>query len=488
MSTSTGTEVKSQLRRELNFWDVLFFNIATVLGPRWIASAANSGPTSLTIWTVAAIFFFVPTALIIVELSTRYPTEGGLYIWAREAFGEFHGFVAGWAYWTYTMFYFPGLLLASASMAAYIGGDKTAYLHDSKSFLLVVCLLMLAVAVILNIIGLNIGKWLQNAGGVGTYIPLLMLVGMGAYIYMHHGSQTQINWSNIIPTKKNLDLDTINLWASIAFAFTGLELCSAMSEEVKNPQKTIPRAIYAAGIMIAVIYILGTIAVMVMVPSQNVDPKSGVFQAIHDGSALIGIAFFSIIAALLVTVGNAGGVGSTVAGISRVPFVVGIDHYLPAAFGKIHPKWKTPWVSILVQAIISAAVLIISSVSETTKTAYGILVNAAILLYFLPFLYMYGAIIRLAFRKDRTATPGAVLIPGGKVGVCITGAISFAITLAAMIVSAIPPGDVRQEHHVLRYELQLIGETLITVLIGLFLYWYAQKDIRKTRKSPLREN
>jgi amino acid transporter len=474
--STTATEVKSQLRRELNFWDVLFFNIATVLGPRWIASAANSGPSSLFIWAIAAVFFFVPTALIIVELSTRYPTEGGLYIWAKEAFGEFHGFVAGWAYWTYTMFYFPGLLLASASMAAYIGGDRTAYLHDSKTFLLIVCLVLLAVAVWLNIIGLNIGKWLQNAGGVATYIPLMMLVGMGAYIYMHHGSQTPMNWSNIIPTKKNLDFDTLNLWASITFAFTGLELCSAMSEEVKNPQKTIPRAIYAAGVMIAVIYILGTIAVMVMVPSSNVDPKSGVFQAIHDGSALIGIAFFSIVAALLVTVGNAGGVGSTVAGISRVPFVVGIDHYLPAAFGKIHPKWKTPWVSILVQALISAAILLIFGISEKTKTAYGMLVNAAIILYYLPFLYMYASVIKLAFRKDRKANPGAVLIPGGTIGVCIVGVISLAITVGAMILAVIPPGDVTAEHHVLRYESELVGGTSITVLIGLFLYWKARRD------------
>src|SRR5438270_9369159 len=136
------------------------------------------------------------------------------------------------------MFYLPCLLLASASIAAYVGGDKTAYLHDSKPFLLVVCLLMLAVAVILNIIGLNIGKWLQNAGGVGTYIPLMMLVGMGAFIYMHHGSQTPIHWSNVIPTKKNLDLDTMNFWASIAFRFTGLVLCSAMIVEVKNTQTT----------------------------------------------------------------------------------------------------------------------------------------------------------------------------------------------------------------------------------------------------------
>src|SRR5438128_411786 len=352
----------------MGFWDVLLFNIATVLGPRWIAAAAHNGTSSISLWVLAAVLFFVPMALVINELSSRFPEEGGLYVWSKEAFGDFHGFVAGWTYWIYTIFYFPGLLLASVAMSAYVLGGKGAELAQNRTYLLIGSLALLAVAVVLNIIGLNIGKWLQNAGGVGTYVPLMMLVGMGAYIYMHHGSQTPINWSNIIPTKRNLDLDTMNLWASIAFAFTGLELCSAMSEEVKNPQKKIPRAIYAAGIMIAAIYILGTIAVMVMVPSEGVDPKSGVLQAIHDGSALSGIAFFSIIAALLVTVGNAGGSGFTVAGISRVPFVVGIDHYLPAAFGKIHPKWKTPWVSILVQAIISAVVLIISSVSETTKT------------------------------------------------------------------------------------------------------------------------
>ncbi len=476
MSTTTATEVKSQLRRELNFWDVLFFNIATVLGPRWIASAANSGPTSISIWVIAAVFFFVPTALVIVELSTRYPTEGGLYIWAREAFGEFHGFVAGWAYWTYTMFYFPGLLLASASMAAYVGGDKTAYLHDSKPFLLIVCLLMLAVAVWLNIIGLNIGKWLQNAGGVGTYIPLMMLVGIGLFLYLRHGSLTPINFSNILPTRHNLDLDTMNLWASIAFAFTGLELVSAMSEEVKNPQKTIPRAIYAAGAMIALIYILGTIAVMVMVPAQNVDPKSGVFQSIHDGSALLGIAFFSIIAALLVTIGNAGGVGSTVAGISRVPFVVGIDHYLPAAFGKIHPKWKTPWVSILVQAFISAAILLGFGISEKTKTAYGILVNATIILYFLPFLYMYAAIMKLASRPDREKTPNAILIPGGKAGVWIVGVIAFFFTVVAMVVALFPPDDIIESHKVVSYEFKLCGSAIVTIFIGLFLYWKARRD------------
>src|SRR6185437_17048292 len=130
--------------------------------PRWIAAAGHNGSSSISLWVIAAIFFFVPGALVINELSSRFPKEGGLYIWAREAFGPFHGFVAGWTYWFYTVFYFPGLLLASASMSAYVlGGVHGAALADNREFLISVSLALLVAAVLLNIVGLNVGKWLQ---------------------------------------------------------------------------------------------------------------------------------------------------------------------------------------------------------------------------------------------------------------------------------------------------------------------------------------
>ena len=180
----------------MGFWDVLLFNIATVLGPRWIAAAAHNGTSSISLWVLAAVFFFVPTALVINELSSRFPEEGGLYVWSKEAFGDFHGFVAGWTYWVYTVFYFPGLLLASASMSAYIVGERRGALwRRIAHFCCWFRWLLLFVAVVLNIIGLNIGKWLQNAGGVGTYVPLLMLVGVAALVYLKHGSVTHFTWA-----------------------------------------------------------------------------------------------------------------------------------------------------------------------------------------------------------------------------------------------------------------------------------------------------
>jgi glutamate:GABA antiporter len=456
---------KSQLRKTMGFWDVMLFNIAAVLGPRWIAAAGHNGTSSISLWVLAAVFFFVPGALVINELSSRFPEEGGLYAWARDAFGPFHGFVAGWTYWIYTVFYFPGLLLASASMSAYISSSHGTALAQNRSFLLWVSLALLVIAVVLNIIGLNIGKWLQNAGGVGTYVPLLMLVVVAVAVCARHGSVTHFTLANMLPA---WNWDTVNFWSQIAFAFTGLELVSCMAEEVHNPRKTLPRAVFGAGALIALMYIAGTFAVLSLAPADNIDPKSGVFQAIAVGSVALRFGFFGIIAAILVTAGNAGGIGSTVAGVARVPFQVGIDRYLPAAFGKIHPRWKTPYISILVQAIISGAVLLLSQINESTRGAYQSLVDVAIILYFIPFLYMFAAVIKMASRKDRSKNPHAVLVPGGILGVWICGGLGFFVVLVGIFVSLVPPGDSANK---LAFELKVAIATAISILIGLALFW-----------------
>jgi amino acid transporter len=460
-----ATATKSQLRKAMGFWDVLLFNIATVLGPRWIAAAGHNGTSSISLWALAAVFFFVPGALVINELSSRFPEEGGLYVWSKEAFGTFHGFVAGWTYWIYTVFYFPGLLLASASMSAYIFGGRGAALSQDRTYLLSVSLGMLAVAVLLNIVGLNIGKWLQNAGGVGTYLPLVMLVGIAVLVYMRHGSATHFTVANMMPA---WNWDTVNFWSQIAFAFTGLELVSAMSEEVRDPRRTLPRAVFGAGALIALMYIAGTFAILTLVPAGDIDPQSGVFGAISSGSMVLRVAFLGIVAALLAGAGNVGGVGSTVAGIARVPFVVGIDRYLPKAFGKIHPRWKTPYISILVQASLSGGILLLSQVSETTRGAYQVLIDAGIILYFIPFLYMFAAVIKLAGRKDRRENEHAVLVPGGRAGVWISGGIGIAVVLIGILVSLVPPGDSANK---LGFELKLLAGTGVSILIGLALYW-----------------
>ncbi len=262
--------------------------------------------------------------------------------------------------------------------------------------------------------------------------------------------------------------DTVNFWSQIAFAFTGLELVSAMSGEIRDPRRTLPRAALGAGALIAAMYITGTVSVLALVPLGDVDPKSGVFHAITVASVALKIGFFGVLAAMLVTVGNAGGVGSTVAGIARVPFVVGVDRYLPKAFGKIHPRWGTPYVSILVQAVVSALVLRVSQINETTRGAYQVLIDAAIILYFIPFLYMFAAAIKLAGRKDRAENPHAVLVPGGKLGVWIASGLGFVVTLLSIGVSLYPPGESANRGAFL---FKVVSWTAGSLALGLILYF-----------------
>jgi glutamate:GABA antiporter len=456
---------KHQLRRVMGFWDVLLFCTASVLGPRWIAAAARNGQSSITLWIIAAVLFFVPTAFIVVELSTRFPEEGGLYVWTKLAFGDFHGFVAGWTYWIYTFFYFPGLLIASAAMTAYVGGPAAAPLAENRTFLLVASFIMLFLAVFLNIIGLHVGKWLQNAGGIGTYLPLFMIAGVALILWNRQGSATHFTLAGMMP---HWNWDTVNFWPQLAFAFSGLELVSAMSEEVRNPQRTFPGAIFASGASIAILYIAGTVAVLMLIPSETVDPKSGVFQAITAGSTMLRMASVGIIAAFLNAFGNVGGIGTTVAGVARIPFIVGIDRYLPAAFGKIHPRWKTPYISILIQACISGMILLAAQVSDTARGAYQILVDAATILYFIPFIYMYAAAIKLYSRPDRAENRSAVVVPGGKLGICIAGGLGLFVVAIGIVLSFIPPGDTSSK---LSFELKLIAGTVLSTLLGLALYY-----------------
>ncbi|MDP9264448.1 MAG: APC family permease, partial [Acidobacteriota bacterium] len=287
------------------------------------------------------------------------------------------------------------------------------------------------------------------------------------YLALHRGSATHFSWQSALPAWPP-DLAKLNFWSNIAFAFTGMELVCAMSEEVREPRKTFPRAIYASAALITAIYILGTVAVLALQPAAGVDPRNGVFQAISGGSALLGVAWFGVVAALLVTVGNAGGVGATVAGVARIPFVAGIDNYLPAFFGKIHPRWKTPYISILIQAGISAVILVFSQFGSTIIEAYQFLVSMSVILYFIPFLYMYAAAIKLAYRPDRKASDQVVLVPGGKVGIWVTGSLAFLVTAGSMVEAGISPEGATSW---VVFLVKVVACTAVFIGVGLILYW-----------------
>ncbi len=471
-TTRADAPESTTLNRALGLRDLVLFNLVAVVGLRWLATAAKSGPSALALWVLAAVFFFVPQGLVVTELSSRFPQEGGIYQWTKRALGEKHGYVCGWCYWINNVLYYPNLLISTAVIATYVVGKGDSALASNWTYVLTATLVCLWLAVLLNVVGVGTGKWLQNAGGVGTYIPGLILIVLGGIaVAMHRTAANPITARNVVPDLGNFG--ELNLWASIAFAFAGLELSSAMGGEVRDPRRTLPRAILIAAPLIALVYILGTGALLWLVPTGDINIVSGFLQATEAGARQLSPSLWWLapVAAAAYTIGNIGGVGAWLTGPARVAFAIGLDKYFPPAFGRVHPKWKTPYVAILVQASLATIFLLISVLGRgtTVEKAYLILLDTQLLIYFIPYCYLF---ISFLLHRRTEAPPETVRVPGGQAGAWVVGLSGLLVTLFAMIVAMIPPSGDEQP---LLFELKVVGGALAFVGIGGVVYWMANR-------------
>jgi len=462
-----------QLVRALKLRDLVLFNLAAVLGIRHLATSAKFGTGSLVLWILAALLFFIPQGLAVVELSSRFPNEGGIYDWTKRALGEGHGFLCGWCYWISNAPYYPSLLLSASVIGTYVFGKGDSGLGKSWPYVLSVTLLSLWLAVAVNIIGVGTGKWLQNIGALSTYVLGVVVILFGAYGVMSGNPANSLTRQTLTPDFS--DLGSLNLLASVAFAFAGVELVAAMGGEIENPRRNLPRAVLISAPLIALAYLLGTGAVLWLVPIEQINLVSGFLQAISNGAARLSASLWWIapVCAALYVIGILGGVGAWLIAPARIAFVIGLDRYFPAWFGRVHPRWRTPYAAILVQAGLATAFLLVSVLGQGTKVeeVYLILLDTQLLVYFIPFVYLFVSF--LIHRRRSGVTGELTLAPGGTVGGWIIGFSGLGVTLFAMIVAMIPPATSASRW---LFFLKVIGGTLAFVAVGGIIYTVRNRE------------
>src|SRR5438552_9233966 len=195
-----------QLRRALTFRDLFLFYVVTGFSLRWVATAAAAGPSALVIWVIAALGLFVPLVFTALELSSRYPEEGGIYVWSKRAFGPFAAFITGWCYWGSNLPYFPGLLYFAAANALFMGGPAWQAWTTNSVYFITVATAGLLIAVTMNVVGLNVGKWLNNAGAIASWIVAAVLIALGALAWKRFGSATPIDGPSLVPSTSLKDV------------------------------------------------------------------------------------------------------------------------------------------------------------------------------------------------------------------------------------------------------------------------------------------
>jgi amino acid transporter len=453
--------VVPEMKREIGFLDLTLFYVVSGLSLRWIATAAASGPSSIAVWIFAWVGFFLPLAACVLELSSRYPQEGGLYVWAREGFGDFAGFIAAWSYWMSNLPYFSAVLYFAAGSALFAGGSRGAALANESGYFMTFSLVALGGITALNIRGVKLSKWLNNAGALGMSLPIAVLIVLGILSWMRSGSATHFTWSAMVP---HASVKNAIFWSTIFFAFGGVECASFMGGEIKNTRRTVPRALLLAGVLITLGYIFGTIAMLVVMPSEQIGGLGGFMTAIQQMCNNFGISWMVVGIALMVTLSSIGAACAYLAACSRLPFVAGIDNYLPAAFGRIHPKWNTPYVAVFFYGIAGMLFAFLGQAATTVKGAYDVLVSMSVITYFIPYLFLFAAMIRV---QKHPAGPDVIRVPGGRrvaIGLAILGLITTSITIC---LSVLPSDD---EPNKPLAVIKVVGMTVVLLAAGVLIY------------------
>ena len=449
-------------KKAMGFRDLILFYVVTGISLRWIATAAAAGPSSIVIWIGAWLAFYTPLALSVLELSSRYPNEGGLYVWSKRAFGDFSGFISAWTYWTSNLPYFPAILYFAASNALFIRSGAWGHLSNNPTFYIVFSLIALGAATWLNVIGLDVGKWLHNLGALAMWIPVMIVIGMGVMAWHRFGSATSFTPHAFIP---KTHLNDIIFWSVLTFAFGGCETASFMGEEIKNARRTIPFALFVAGLTVSFCYIVGTISVMLALPPSEVSNLQGLMQAITKTADRIGWQGVISFAAFLIALSNLGAAGAYLAAVARLPFVAGIDRFLPPVFGALHPRWRTPWVALVVQSGLGAVFIFLGQAGTSVKGAYDVLVSMAVITYFIPYLYLFAAMFKL---QSEPAGPDVIRVPGGKPAARLIAIVGFLTTSLTIAISLLPPPD---EPNKPLAVIKIVGLSTLLVLIGVAIFY-----------------
>jgi glutamate:GABA antiporter len=442
----------------LKFLDATLYTIVMNTGLRWLPVAAAVGAASFSLWFLALFFFFVPLAAATAELTGRFKDEGGIYLWTRDTFGPLAGFLCGWFYWFALMPYFAGILyfLSGLAMAAF-GADP----HDKTLYLLI----SVGIGVFITAFqfaGLGFSKWLANFGATGSWLIFFFLAGIAVVFALHGRSATNFALSSYLP-KPNFD--TAILWGTIVFAYSGIEAVGFLRNEIVGGMRAVVRVLAITGVALAVLYIIGTAAMLVILPADQMSRLGGFADTLHVVFASAGLARLAPVAVLLLAMAQLGGLTAWFGAGARLPMAAGIDNFLPAAFGKRNPRTGAPTAAILLQGGLMLAFVVLGQAGSTAAVAYDFLVSMSVLTNTICYVFLFAVYLKWS---RTSALPGGWQPPGGLRTSIVLAVVGQIATLVAIACTLVPGAD---DAHPMATFLKIALSTLAMLVAGLVLYW-----------------
>ncbi len=379
----------AELRKELGVSDLVLTQILFIVGLAWIGVAGKLGPSHVVFWLLAIALFYLPSAAVVIYLNRLMPLEGGLYQWAKIGFNEAVGFMLAWNLWLYVIVNTSEIGLQSATYLSYALGPGAAWMTTSKLFVMVATFAILALMVVISTVGLSVGKWVHNGGGV------LMILMFGALLILPLVSLMTGHLREFHPFRTEMpkfSLYNLNILGKLGFgALGGFEYVAILAGETHAPARSIKRSVLIAAPVIGLMFILGTSTVVAFIPTDQIDLIAPLPQVLRAGFGPFGIAAKLVTAAILMTFAmRLAQTSVNFTGITRLPMVAGWDRLLPAWFTRLHATYRTPVNSILLVGVTSFVIATLGLIGVGQAEAFQLLFNAGGIFYAITYLVMFA--------------------------------------------------------------------------------------------------
>ncbi|MBS1802691.1 MAG: APC family permease [Acidobacteria bacterium] len=457
MDRVEGTsKAEHQLRRQLGLRDLVLSQVLCVVGSSWVGIAAGLGKAQTLMWVGAMVVFYVPMAGSVIALNRAMPLEGGLYVWAHKAFGNLGGFLTAWNLWFYGIAVTATILYGIPSELAFLIGPKAAWLPENRMISIAIVTALIVLLTAAEIRGLEIGKWIHNAGAVAIMLVFVALIGLGPWAVVRH---MPVHWTPLSFEIPPHDLRTLALFGQMMFgALCGLEYIAILAGESKSPEKTITKSVWIASPIICLMFILGTGTVVAFVPKDQINFIAPIPQTLrialgHEGAGNL----FAMTAILLLQMRLLGAVSYLMTGVSRLPLTVGWNEMIPAWFTRLHSKWKTPTNSILCTSGLLIVMVVLATAGVHAQEAFQLLSNASLTHYEVSYLVMFAIPLVGAVGLRKT-------LPGWLRWTSVVGLVA---TLFCLLISAYPFIDVVNP---LSYAVKIVGTLLLSNLVAVTFY------------------
>lgn len=469
MNTSNTTKPS----RVITPFFLTMINVAAIVSLRNLPLTSSYGYRLIFLYLIAALTFFIPAALVSAELATALPKRGGVFIWVEEAMGTRWGFLAIWLQFIENVIWYPTVLSFTSATIAYIFNPSLA---ENTQYTICMILGIYWSTTILNLWGMKVSEWISSLGAIiGTVLPTVLIIILGImWLIEDNPVSTAFQNRSIIP---NWDLSNLVFFVGILLGFAGIEMSAVHASEVKEPNKSYPKAILWGSLIILLIFILGSWAIGIVTPSEKTNLIAGVMAAFEVFFNRLHLPFLTPLIAIAIVIGTISQISTWIVGPVKGLHETACHGVLPPLFQRIN-RYQAPYIMMIAQGIVVTILSCVFLIMPNVNSSYWILSVLAAQVYLVMYILLFisGIILRYT-RKD---LPRSYRIPGKNFGMWFIGSLGIVISIIAFFLGFVPPEQIQAGDLYFYWGFLIIG-IIATCILPFILYALKKPSWIKTK-------